>query len=56
VNGYLFTPSDSEALYEGLSKCLAFDFADYRSRKYPTLGDEGEAYDAIYSHSLEEKL
>lgn len=55
-NGYLFTPSDSEALYEGLSRCLAFDFADYRSRKYPTLGDEGEAYDAIYSHSLEEKL
>ena len=55
-NGYLFTPSDAGALYEGLLKCLEFDFENYKSRSYPTLDDEGEAYDAIYSHSLEEKL
>lgn len=48
-NGYLFKPSDAESLYEGLSKCLEFDFGRYKSNAYPSLSDEGDAYAAIYS-------
>ena len=54
-NGYLFNPSDAESLYKGLSKCLEFDFRNYKGKEYPSLSDEGDAYAAIYSHSLEEK-
>ena len=47
-NGYLFAPSDREALTVAMKKALEFDFGNYSTSAFPSLRDEGAVYFAIY--------
>ncbi len=47
-NGFLFAPSDADALYKALLSALSFDFSVYRPVTYRTVAEEGSIYDGVY--------
>lgn len=54
-NGFLFRPSDESDLKEKFEQALRFDFAKYRSRRFPTTAEEGQIYNRFY-HSATNDL